>query len=341
MKIDILCGEGSQNGVHLSDIYGADKRVGVGGSEYALLTMCEHWTKEGHDITLYNNPKRDDGVFKQRATHAFTPRADRDILITFRQPNEKSKRANGKKIFWSCDQYTVGNFADFAQWMDKTVSISPYHTEYLKKRYGIDAVDIDLPVRMEDYDADVKKVSKRIIFTSVPDRGLGAVARMFPLIKRHDPEVSLVVTSDYRLWGVISPQNSQYKSLFFNTPDVEFLGAIPRERLVEEQMKADVHLYPFTGDTEELFCVSLAESQVAGALPIASTNGALGTTNMGIRIDVDAKDRASNQVFAEKVVESLNNPDLPKIQKDLSAKARERFDVKRIMKLWDEKVFNG
>lgn len=341
MKIDILCGEGSQNGVHLSDIYGADRRVGVGGSEYALLTMCESWTKEGHDVTLYNNPTRDDGVFKQRAVHGFNPRGERDVLITFRQPSEKSKRANGKKIFWSCDQYTVGNFADFAQWMDKTVSISPYHTQYLKETYGIDAVDIDLPVRMEDYNSDIKKVSKRIIFTSVPDRGLKAVAGMYPLIKRLDPGVSLVVTSDYRLWGSVSPQNSQFKSMFFNTDDVEFLGAVTRERLVEEQMKADIHLYPFTGETEELFCVSLAESQVAGVLPVASTDGALGTTNMGVRIDMDARDRSSNRVFADEIVKALSDPNLPSRQGELSKKARERFDVKRIMRLWSEKVFNG
>lgn len=340
MKIEILCGAGSQDGVHLSDLSGENGRIGVGGSEYALLTMCEAWTKEGHEVVLYNNPKRQDGVFEQRSVNAFTPKGDRDILIVFRQPTSKVLHANGLKVFWSCDQYTHGDFKHFSGFVDKVVTISPYHTRYFSEKKGIEsAIDIDLPVRTWEYGNSVQKVPNKIIFTSVPDRGAEAVASIFPVIKKRIPDASLVITSDYRLWGTMSPQNSSHVARFLGMDGVTFLGAVPRKKLVEEQLSSQIHLYPFTGETEELFCVSIAESQVAGTLPIASTNGALETTNMGIQIEGNARDKRNFGIFIEKTVEYLSNPGLPEIQAQLSEKAMERFNVSRITKLWDEKVF--
>jgi iron complex transport system permease protein len=58
---------------------------------------------------------------------------------------------------------------------------------------------------------------------------------------------------------------------------VEFLGAVPRERLIQEQQKAQIHLYPFSKATaEELFCIAVAESQVASTLPINAVTSLIG-----------------------------------------------------------------
>ena len=341
MKIEILCGAGSQNGVHLSDLRGENGRIGVGGSEYALLTMCEAWTKRGDEVVLYNNPTRDDGVFEQRDVNEFSRSDKRDILIAFREPTTNVLQSNGKKVFWSCDQFTRGDFRQFSEHVDQTVTISPFHTKYFKVNYNINATDIDLPVRIWEYDENAEKVPNRLIFTSVPDRGLDTVARTFAKIVQRVPDASLVITSDYRLWGSNSPGNSHFMTRFLQTPNVHFLGAISRKRLVEEQQKAQIHYYPFNGQTEELFCVAVAESQVAGVLPITSTDGALETTNMGVLIEGSAKDQRNHQIFVNKTIEYLASPDLPNIQNSLKEKARERFDVNRILSEWDEKIFNG
>lgn len=58
MKIDVLCNDGSPLGVVEADINGGiPGRMGVGGAELALLTMCAAWKFNGHDIVLYNNPR--------------------------------------------------------------------------------------------------------------------------------------------------------------------------------------------------------------------------------------------------------------------------------------------
>src|SRR3990167_8366926 len=118
-----------------------------------------------------------------------------------------------------------------------------------------------------------------MIFCSVPNRGLSTLAMAYPRIKKEIPDASLVITSDYRLWGIPNAANEQYIRSFMGIDGVRFLGAIPRMEMVSEQLKADVQAYPC--NYEELFCYSVAECQVAGAYPITSNIGALGTTNMG------------------------------------------------------------
>jgi glycosyltransferase involved in cell wall biosynthesis len=337
MKIEILCGGGSTDGVTPSDIYGINERLGIGGAELGLLTMCEGWSKAGHEVILYNNPKRQDACFAQLPVSDFDRQEHKDVVIFFREPTQRVANAHCKKVFWSCDQYTVGDYASFSKLVDKVVTISPRHSKYFKETYGIDnSVDIDLPVRLWDYDLEVEKVPYRLIFTSVPDRGLGIVAEIYPQIKQQVPEVSLVVTSDYRLWGVPNPMNGQYIQAFLSMKDVRFLGAVTRGRLIQEQLRAQIHLYPCIYD--ELFCISAAESQVAGAYPITSDCGSLGTTNMGELICGDAN--ANKQVFVEKAVEYLRRKDLPALQQELKSRAVERFSLDRILKIWDEEVFS-
>ncbi len=219
MKIDILARDGSPLGVDCLDIYGEMSRVGVGGAELGILTLMEGWHKAGHDVTFYNNPIRAGGSpFKQLPIFLFDPQEDRDILIIFRSPNPLCYNAKGKKVWFSTDQYTIDNFAKFARKVDKIVTISPFHAQYFKDTYQIeDTITIDLPVRIQDYkldeDAQECKVPNRLIYCSVPDRGLAILAQAYPRIKQEIPDASLVITSDYRLWGLpIHKMNSSFAS---------------------------------------------------------------------------------------------------------------------------------
>ena len=338
MKIEILCGGGSPDGVHLSDIHGKNGRVGVGGAELALLTLCEGWHRAGHEVILYNNPKRNDGIFEQRPVDDFERVEKTGVVIFFREPTPKVVNVKVKKFFFSCDQYTIGEFSHFAKFVDKVITISPHHSKYFQERYGIEnSIPIDLPVRDWEYEQEVEKVPNRLIFTSVPDRGLEYVAKTFPKIKEQIPDATLVVTSDYRLWGSVSPSNSQYIQMFMRMDGVEFLGAVPRERLIQEQMKAQIHYYPCS--YEELFCIAVAESMVASTLPITTPIGALETTNMGVIIDGNAADSITQQMFVQTTIEMLRDPNLCGMQNKVKEMALQRFGIDNIMKQWDEKVF--
>jgi glycosyltransferase involved in cell wall biosynthesis len=336
MKIDIICNDGSPLGVHLSDIYGDGQKIGVGGAELALLTMCEAWGASGHTVRLYNNPTHSEPApFTQLPVDTFIPSDERDVVIVFRSPNFRIDQVECKKIWWSTDQFTIGSFVKFAPKVDKIVTISPFHAEHFRKEYKIhNTITIDLPVRVQDYTEKVDKIKHRMVFCSVPDRGLGILNLAFPRIKKEIPDVSLSITSDYRLWGVPEPRNDIWVRNFLGLDDVRFWGAIPRRDMVREQQLAEVQAYPCSYD--ELFCYSVAECQVAGAYPVTSNRGALVTTNMGTQMDGDFTDGYRVvDAFAGKVIETMLNPHLKEMQEAVMNKATERFSLGRIMAEWD------
>jgi glycosyltransferase involved in cell wall biosynthesis len=339
MKLHFLCNDGSPLGVHYSDVNGENGRIGVGGAELAMLTMCKYWTDLGWDVTLYNNPTRDDGYINQKPIDAFQAGEDRDILIVFRSPNTRSYLAKGKKVWWSCDQHTVGDFAQFSKMVHETVCISPFHAEHFKNRYGIDRVNvIDIPVRLDDYTADVPK-KKQAIFCSVPDRGLMQLAQAWATVQSLDPTIELVITSSWSLWngGNVDSLLMPYRAKFAQWNNVRYLSAVKREELIRLQLESSIHSYPCVYD--ELFCISVAECSVAGAYPVTSSIGAIQTTNMGTVLGGHPNDIAWSALFAQEVVKHMNNPELPKMQKELQEKARKRFDINTIHEEW-MKVFN-
>uniref|UniRef100_A0A6H1ZAS3 Putative glycosyltransferase n=1 Tax=viral metagenome TaxID=1070528 RepID=A0A6H1ZAS3_9ZZZZ len=339
MRLDTLINDGSPRQVHCDDIGGNDKRVGVGGAELALLTLLEGWHNQGHEVVLYNDPLRQGSPFEQRPIDAFDKNAERDILIVFRSPNHRAFGARGLRVWWSTDQYTQGSFAEFAPAVNKIVTISPFHSRYFFETYGIrDTVSIDLPVRTWEYKQSIEKVRNRCLFASIPDRGLHELALCWPQIVKEVPDASLAITSDYRLWGCAAPLNEQYIGELFRLPNVRFLGAVRRSELIVEQMQADVLAYPC--QYAELFCITCAEAQVAGVYPVTSNMGALPITNMGIVIPGDPKNPLWRTMFIDKVVETLKDPGLRKKQEALKARAIKRFNLERILREWDKKVFS-
>jgi glycosyltransferase involved in cell wall biosynthesis len=340
LRIDILCNDGSPLNTCLDDIYGKRNRIGLGGAELALHTVCEALHNNGHRVKLYNSPQTSGGSpYGQYPVDTFLPHEDRDILIIFRSPNHRSMEAKGRKIWWSCDQFTVGNFAEFAPTVDKIITISSYHANHFKTIYDIEnTITIDLPVRMQDYEQTVRKIPHRMIYCSIPDRGLSILVSAYCRIQREVPDVSLSITSDYRLWGVGDARNELYIRKFLTMDGVRFLGAIPRMDMVTEQLLADVQSYPCIYN--ELFCYSIAECQVAGAYPVTSSVGAVETTNMGTQVGGNPADPRWADLYVSTVIDVMTNPHLKEMQRDTQQLAKERFSLDKIMKKWDSVLYD-
>lgn len=343
MKIDVLANDGSPLGVVEDDIHGLiPPRIGVGGAEAAILTLCAAWQKEGHDVTFYNDPREvNRSSFRQAPIDSFRPHNPRDILIIFRSPNERIRNAVGKRIWFSCDQQTMGDFREFSHQVNKIVTISPHHSQYFKTMYGIEnTIPIDLPVRTWEYEPAIPKVSHRCIFTSMPDRGLMVLHAAWPLILNEVPDASLVITSDWRLWADWQTEEAtrNFRLAFARASGVTYLGAVKRDRLIQEQMQAEIFSYPCQYD--ELFCIACAEAQVAGAFPVTSGMGSLNTTNMGMVISGNPSDHYWVKTFADKIVELMHDKKLAEKQRRIRELAMDRFSLPKILKKWQE-VFEG
>ena len=342
MKIHFLCNDGSPIGILLHDIY--DR--GVGGAENALLSLAEQFAKEGHDATIYNDPKSrgEEGGIKFRMLNEFKPDDPNRVLIVFRSPNHRAEKAKAiRKLWWSTDQFTIGNFATFSGLVDFVVTISPFHTAYHQKHYHIPLskmYHIDLGVR-DEYPENIKKKKKQLIYCSVPSRGLSVLYAAWPLILRDVPGASLVITSDYRLWGV-GPGNHYHRLMWSDADNVSFVGKVPRHELLKLQAESEILAYPCT--YEELFCISLAECQVAGAFPVTSAYGALPTTNeYGVTILGTPLKPDFVEEFVERIVSLLTDEReyLEERQKVMMAKAPERFSWARIAQRWYELIETG
>ncbi len=200
------------------------------------------------------------------------------------------------RIFWTCDQYTTMDWRENVfPYVDRIVAISAHHREFLIEHWGADAqkvVDLPLGVTPGDFEPLLPKVRNRLIYCSVPLRGLQHLASIFPRVKQRIPSASLVVTGDYTLWG--SPEgypdapSRAVRDALQGLPDVHLLGRVPRKRLIQEMMQAELHVYPCDYEAEmpytgikvegENFCVASLECQAAGTPTIATPNGALKTT---------------------------------------------------------------
>ena len=339
LRIDVLATDGSPLGVTSQTIWGDQYRVGLGGAELALLTLCEEWAKKGYQVRLYNDPKGPNDLFEQLPCSSFEIKGNRDILVVFRSPNIKAISATGKHVWLSTDQSTIGDFRQFAPHMEKIVVISDFHAEHFKNTYGIhNSTVIDIPIRVDDYaNSDVERIPNRILFSSVPARGLTNLWRMWPYIQSHFPGVDLVITSDYRLWGV-APSDGNFRGAWVSRNGYQYKGAMPRAEFIKEQLAADILFYP--SNYAELFCLSVAESAVAGSYPITSATGALPTTNMGLVIGANADDTRNDRLFMDALIELLSDREtLEKERERVQKAAIARFHPDVVLKQWDEKVF--
>ena len=347
MILDLLCNDGSPIGVIPADIEGR----GVGGAELAMMSLCSTLARRGHTVRVYNDPTQPgehDGVFYLPLA-AYENRLPRDAIIIYRSPNKRydprHMAPKVKKVWWSTDQYTIGDFRALAYLVDYVVTISDYHTKYHRDRYGIGAEKIghiDLGVRVGEYQrAPVDRVQNSLLFCSIPDRGLRVLHAAWPLIQTVVPDATLTITSDYRLWGV-DARNAEHRLMWAEHRGVSFLGKVARSQLVQIQMASEIMSYPCT--YEELFCISAAECQVAGALPVTSGAGALPTTNeWGILILGEPTEPDFVKRFVERITSLLTKERdyLEKRRETMRLLAARRFDWDVIAARWEKVLTEG
>lgn len=320
---------------------------GVGGAEASLILFARELAKKGFQVEIYNATKlsgKFNGV-EYYNYEDFRPTDYCDVFILFRVPYEKLEIVNAVvKIFWSCDQYTAGYWQlEIFPFVDKVVAISPYHASYVEKIYGPlgdKLVTLELGINAEDYRTEVEKVPGKIIFCSVPRRGLNYLAKLFPEIRRRVPEASLYITSDYTLWGLDSPDNHEFVAQFNQIEGVFFLGKVTRPELVRHQLEAEVMAYPCF--YEECFCIAAMECMAAGAVPVTTALAALNTTvnTNGILLSNMPGNPEYDKKFVDSVTKLLKEkPYAQNIRDKSRTRALKEYSWEQVTKNWLELFF--
>lgn len=287
---------------------------GVGGAEASLILLTRQLAKLGYIVDVYNDTQVEgnfSGVNWNNIAN-FDYDDYSDIFILFRNSMVGLENVYaGEKWFWSCDQMTTNDWdQEIIPYVTKVIAISDYHRKYLITHTMFDPKIIEvisLGINATDYRQVVDKVPGKLIYCSVPRRGLKYLAEYFPLIKEQVPNAELYITSDYSLWGS-TPDNETQKALFKDMPGVHFLGKVKRSELVKHQLEAMVMAYPCNYD--ENFCIAAMECIAAGAYPVTTNIGAMGTTvgKSGKLISYQPGTQPYKEQFVSAVVSQLTKP---------------------------------
>jgi len=289
---------------------------GLGGTETCLVHLSRHLARK-HQVTIFNptsNPGTYTGVTYRNAS-SFCYQEEFDVLITMSYLPRLRESAARVKVHWSLEdsETWVRNWGEVLRGVDAVVAISPFHARWLAEQFHVPSDRITVipcGVQPEEYLRPVPKTPGKLIYCSVPDRGLVHLLPIYGLARERLPGLQLVITSDFSLWGR-EPGNEEYRRLFSGLPGVHFLGKVPRSELVWHQKSSQLHVYPCT--VNELCCLASLECQAAGTPTVTTGLGALTTTVLhgqtGLIIPNHPHyDPQAYGVFARAIVGLLANP---------------------------------
>lgn len=255
---------------HLQEYTSASVREKpCGGTEKAATFLCEALRKLGEEVSLVT-------------TWGGIEEMDRDwpdVVVT-QHPEIFERFDESKTKVWWCHQATDRPFirqgAKLARrHADLVVTLSSFHQQNFAAELGMESVIIGYGIWPEELAPVSQKDPARLIFTSVPQRGLDNVPALFAEIRALEPSATIAICSSNATWGMPA-QDDPFRDLFNElgrTPGVELLGPLPQKELFVEYARSSVFFYPST--YVETFCLAMAEAMAHGCLPIVTDIGAL------------------------------------------------------------------
>jgi glycosyltransferase involved in cell wall biosynthesis len=205
-----------------------------------------------------------------------------DVLVLIDHWGDIAQSVYSRRRVFMYHDTRLGGWDDTprcVRWADTTLVDSDYGSSRLTPGLppgGSDRLAVlALPVRLKDYSEPPSDRGNRLLYSSMPDRGLLHLARVFPRIKVRVPDAELHITGDFTMYGWPGARGD-YQPLFHQVPGVYYHGHVRRPQLVALQRSAKVLAFPCT--FPEGFCIAAAEAMAAGAVPVCSGDFALTTT---------------------------------------------------------------
>ena len=251
---------------------------GIGGAEESVIYLAPQLAKLGWDVTVYNDcgaERKINGVTWKQYT-AWSPSERCDVAVVWRRPWNVKLVTGAKKVF--LDLYDIG----MPSWLcrvkcDGVFVKSDYHKSLY---YGIPRTRlIVIGCGVDSQTGGRAKDSMLMVNTAAPERSLSALVSLFPRIKKEIPEVKLswaygwsafddAYRNDVRMmrWkGSLLEQMAEH--------GIENLGRLTHEDVGSLYQRSAVYVYPT--HFPEAYCISVVKAQVAGAVPVTTTAGAL------------------------------------------------------------------
>lgn len=353
----------------------------LGGSESALLYLSRELARIGHKVVIYNNCGSDAGLYAGVDYRPFTTLADLvrhsaeepyDIFISFRDlPAFLFPIRAKKRIWWGHDDFSnVWNYSDIRKYLggaflkfagilinrfcDELFVVSRWLGDICVEKVGVNRKKIYKTkngVYWPYFEplADGPRDPYRLVYTSVPARGLDILLDIFPEIKKRVPEASLHIYCGWDL-GMLKDEDRELAQALYdktNQPGVIREGTKKHSELAKELRRSSLMLYPShpvprAGFFAETSCIAALEAQAAGCPVIAAKRGALPESikdgETGILIDGDPYGAQFRAGFIEETARLLKDQARLSAMRPAAEKfIKENYTWDIIAKEWTEK----
>jgi glycosyltransferase involved in cell wall biosynthesis len=252
--------------------------AGVGGTEALVVVLAEELARRGAAVTVATQIEHE-RIERVRYQPIETVRpADAEVTVVVKQWSDVATTAGGLRVFLATDVHVSDRsmVARCIAWSSTSLALSPFMRSRLQAETVAPTMEVlSPPIELTDYADASHRRDPVLLYCSVPDRGLYYLKDIFPAIRKRVKNARLVITSDFTLWGRAAAKNA-FQRFFDRVAGVEYLGHVDRRRLVIEQRRARVLVYPCT--FPEGFCIAAAECMAAGVVPLTTDAFALTTT---------------------------------------------------------------
>ncbi len=333
------------------------EKTGCGGSETALINMAHELHRLGDEVFVFNRCGNARGTYsgvEYRDITELGPLLQTgqkfDIFVAFRDLEilriiGKNAAAFGirKIVYWAHDDlsYLWDNPAQLAEiggrlktFPDVLFAVSNWQKEMYMEKFGVPAHQIYVTrngVNPDYFRHEVPKEGNRLIYSSVPDRGLDLLVELFPRIKNQIPDATLEAFTSFAVYG--ADTDTKLTDLFRSAKEagITFHPPKTQRELAREIGKSKLMVYPNHKSSlhpvfAETSCITVLEAQAAGTPVVTSDRGALSESVLngetGILIEGDPYSAEYKEDFVRQTVSLLKDHER---WLEMSKKGRERI----------------
>lgn len=270
------------------------KVKGFGGSEEAVVNLCQQWTNAGYNVTVFNScgiePMVRDGVTYKPFWH-YNPKDRYDYTILWRTPRLADHDMNTGKLFVDLhDVIPEGEFNEKRlKKIDKIFVKTNAHRVLFPKIPDEKFAIIPNGQDMSMFDQDVKKNPMMLVNTSSPDRSLDVLPKLFAEVKKQVPGARCKWAYGWdnfdKSFASDKVKMEWKKSVVAAMADagIEDMGRLPQKECAKLYLEGAILAYP--SNFYEIDCISVKKAQAVGCVPVTTDFAAFNESNKyGIKI---------------------------------------------------------
>lgn len=351
-------------------------REPLGGTQSAMIYLARALAGRGHEPVIFCNgqPGSFDGVSYRPIAELprFARQQPLDVFVSVAGESDLKLGIPARiTLWWSHNDYAflwdempdlraeIGGL--LATRADRLIAVSDWHAAKLQELFKLPPEHFWIGrngVHWEHFLTEPAPATPpRLLYTSVPDRGLDRLLTHFEAIRAQVPEAELHLYSSFRVWGKDAAWDQARAGEIYararGMAQVFLHDPLPQPQLALELGRGSLLAYPnqaaepvhTTGFWAETSCIAALEAQAAGLPVVTSARGALPETvrdrETGLLIPGDPLSETYAKDFVAACVSLLQQPELrQRLGQQARARIQRTYRWEQIAAEWEALLEN-